>query len=762
MGASITLAGESLIAQKQGKRELLSVARFVLANVPELDTAVAVDRTAGRPLAEQIVGTFDVTREGYLNPNQVVYSLLMSSAVGDFDFNWIGLETAEGVLLIVAYVPLQQKRKEIPPLQSGNNLTRNIILEYNGAQSLTGINVPAQTWQFDYTTVFAQIDTRFTELEAKVDKKLDLDNWTPPALVNLDGPELIYPGSNNNYRITDFNFASTWDVATDFGTVSRSGDTVTLAIPPNAAAGIVSLTVIRDGGKEVFKIPLGAAAIQKPSITAPIHASTGNTFEPILTSSAFQVFPAGFNSHVKTHWQIASDEGFTNLILNRESAENLRSLPLSEVPLRLAPSTRYYLRARYIGASLTSDWSSTVYFNTASVYVRKPTLTGPLDGATQVSLTGKLTADAFSVYGGADSHQASRWQISTVVDFSTVVQDSGWSTTQLTEYLAASDLNKSTQYYARVAYKGVSTGQSDWSATVGFVTGAPLVGNYLLVNSGATARQDHTMTTIGDAMYVAGGTGSTGSATIGKTLWRFDFNTQAWQQKASLPAVRMRHAACAAAGKLYLFGGSTDGGSALTADLTRYDPATDTWATLQVGPSARAFAHLVELDGYLYVLGGASGSNTSQLADCWKYSIASNTWTQIKDAPKAFGSGVSAAIAGKIYVATETFLYIYDPLKNTWTTGAAPLIAVGLSAGAAVSGLLYTACGVGQAQTGASANNSGVQEYDHVTNSWRRLPNFPVIRFQHAAAEYKGALYLFGGQTTGQQNTDTNTFYRID
>lgn len=160
MGASITLAGESLIAQKQGAQQKLDVARFVLANVPGLNVNTAVNRSAGKPPAAQIVHTAKVTRQGYVSPRQVIYSLMISSDVGDWDFNWIGLETAEGVLLAVAYVPLQQKRRNIPPTQIGNNVTRNFLVEFNGAQQLTGITVDASTWQHDFTVRLTGIDER--------------------------------------------------------------------------------------------------------------------------------------------------------------------------------------------------------------------------------------------------------------------------------------------------------------------------------------------------------------------------------------------------------------------------------------------------------------------------------------------------------------------------------------------------------------------------------------------------------------------------
>jgi len=162
MGASITLAGESLIAQKMGAQQRLSVVRFVFANVPGLNPNAAVNRAAAKPPAAQIVHSYTIPEQniGFVNPNQVVYSAMLGSDVGDFDWNWIGLETAENVLLAVAYVPLQQKRKNIPPLQLGNNVTRNILVVFDGAQALTGITIDARTWQHDFTVRLKGIDER--------------------------------------------------------------------------------------------------------------------------------------------------------------------------------------------------------------------------------------------------------------------------------------------------------------------------------------------------------------------------------------------------------------------------------------------------------------------------------------------------------------------------------------------------------------------------------------------------------------------------
>ncbi len=160
MGARFTLAGENLIAQKQAAKQTLIASRFILANVPGLNVTGPVDRAAGKPTAAQIAGTYPVTQAGYVNPSQVVYSLMLGSDIGDFDWNWIGLESAEGVLLMVAYVPLQQKRRNIPPQQLGNNVTRNFLLKFDGAQELTGVTIDASTWQHDFTVRLAGIDER--------------------------------------------------------------------------------------------------------------------------------------------------------------------------------------------------------------------------------------------------------------------------------------------------------------------------------------------------------------------------------------------------------------------------------------------------------------------------------------------------------------------------------------------------------------------------------------------------------------------------
>lgn len=162
MAASITFAGESLIAQRAADNQSLNITRFIFANVPGLDTSGAVDRSAVVPPAAHVMHDVAIPEwnSGYVNPNQVVYSAQIGSDVGDWDYNWIGLISDDGVLFAVSYVPLQQKRRNIPPLQTGNNITRNFLVAFDGAQALTGLTIDASTWQHDFTVRLVGIDQR--------------------------------------------------------------------------------------------------------------------------------------------------------------------------------------------------------------------------------------------------------------------------------------------------------------------------------------------------------------------------------------------------------------------------------------------------------------------------------------------------------------------------------------------------------------------------------------------------------------------------
>ena len=157
---AITLAFEHWKAQQGATGEPVLLDEFVFANVPGLNPDIPVDRSEALPPVEQIVHRQPVTRTGVVNENGVVYSAVLGADVGDFSFNWIGLlNKASGTLAMIVHAPLQQKLKTAEG-QQGNVLTRSFLMEYNGAQTETGINTPAETWQIDFTARMAGMDER--------------------------------------------------------------------------------------------------------------------------------------------------------------------------------------------------------------------------------------------------------------------------------------------------------------------------------------------------------------------------------------------------------------------------------------------------------------------------------------------------------------------------------------------------------------------------------------------------------------------------
>ncbi|WP_102458774.1 phage tail protein [Vibrio splendidus] len=165
--AVITIAGEQLIAQKQQAEEPLEIAEFVLAYVPGVDPSVPPERYQSLPPSNQIRLRMAPTRSAYVNLNEVVYSLILDNTVGNFDFNWLGLLSEEGVLVSANHMVVQSKRKNNELTgEEGNNLTRNFLLKFSGAQSITNITVPAETWQFNYSDKINYFDTMVVSLAA--------------------------------------------------------------------------------------------------------------------------------------------------------------------------------------------------------------------------------------------------------------------------------------------------------------------------------------------------------------------------------------------------------------------------------------------------------------------------------------------------------------------------------------------------------------------------------------------------------------------
>ncbi|MCK7581850.1 MAG: hypothetical protein MZV65_43675 [Chromatiales bacterium] len=103
--------------------------------------------------------------------------------------------------------------------------------------------------------------------------------------------------------------------------------------------------------------------------------------------------------------------------------------------------------------------------------IAPPALIAPTDGATGLPERPTLASAAFAVFGGTDTHLASRWRIWSA-DGQTLIYDSG-PTADLTAHVVPFGvLQPSTAYRIEVAHQGQSLGWSEYGARITITTSA--------------------------------------------------------------------------------------------------------------------------------------------------------------------------------------------------------------------------------------------------------------------------------------------------
>lgn len=157
MASIITIAGEKLFAAKAQANEQLDIDTFIFANVPGQDATAPISREEGLP-SNYIVHQQIVQQVGRINDNVVVYSTVLDSVTGPFEFNWVGLySSVNNTLVAINHIPTTPKTATAAGV-AGNTLNRNFGIEYSGIADLTGITVAPETWQLDFTARLQGMD----------------------------------------------------------------------------------------------------------------------------------------------------------------------------------------------------------------------------------------------------------------------------------------------------------------------------------------------------------------------------------------------------------------------------------------------------------------------------------------------------------------------------------------------------------------------------------------------------------------------------
>lgn len=107
----------------------------------------------------EIIYRANVVEQARINSNSVIFTSLLSNDVGDFTFNWVGLySTKGGVLVAVNYPAVTTKKKD------NGILIQSIILEYQELAKIINVSNEPKSWQFNTLKSIEQIDRNLSQM----------------------------------------------------------------------------------------------------------------------------------------------------------------------------------------------------------------------------------------------------------------------------------------------------------------------------------------------------------------------------------------------------------------------------------------------------------------------------------------------------------------------------------------------------------------------------------------------------------------------
>lgn len=167
---------------------------------------------------------------------------------------------------------------------------------------------------------------------------------TPYRLKQLDGVENITPlysdviaGLPSLFKITNYHFSDSYEVSTENGTVSITDNIVTYIAETEGLGGFRLNGYLHEAW----------VTANEPGTPVLVHPRNGMEDLPqdtVLVSSGFFA-PNPLMVHVKTHWQVARDPEFQDLVMDVDSETHLLQIPIQGVE----EGGVYYVRLAHTG-----------------------------------------------------------------------------------------------------------------------------------------------------------------------------------------------------------------------------------------------------------------------------------------------------------------------------------------------------------------------------------------------------------------------------
>lgn len=200
----------------------------------------------------------------------------------------------------------------------------------------------------------------------------------------------------------------------------------------------------------------------------------------------------------------------------------------------------------------------------------------------------------------------------------------------------------------------------------------------------------------------------------------------------------------------------------VTDAVTFYDPAYDAWGYGTPLPEPRHHIALVNNNGFLFGVGGFARNargGWQMRANNWRLRDIDGAWETLRPLPHPQAEMVCASLGGYLHavggrapsgslnaqwadhIDTDEHWY-YDAADDRWRPLAPLLTPRNSAAGAVVNGVIYVIGG----RTVSDGNSDAVEVYDPQSDRWEKASPMPKRQGGLAAAVLNGKIYAFGGE----------------
>lgn len=246
-----------------------------------------------------------------------------------------------------------------------------------------------------------------------------------------------------------------------------------------------------------------------------------------------------------------------------------------------------------------------------------------------------------------------------------------------------------------------------------------------------------------------------------------------WSTAAPSPIKRFEAGNEVVNNRLYLFGGYIsrymNNSIQATTRSDVYNPATNRWTQLANMPQPITHAGVAVDGNTIYIAGGYVGDEPNRsTANVFKYDVTRNRWSRGPSLPAPRGAGGLVRLGRELHffgginydkTADNGDHWVFNLDGGTSWVRKAPLPNPRNHFGYTVDGNKIYAIGGQHLLDETHGNQSEVDAYNPLTNTWRRVASLPIARSHTHTSTFvrNGKIIIIGGQANGDSRPRTIT-----